>query len=173
MLQGSSSSLADGAIEGRAAGLHDALEKLSATIVAESDWAAGVEARGRALTSDDDTAEHWYLESIACLARTPLRPDLARSRLVYGESDGFPSLVADRYDDVLVVQTLSQGAERLRDVWVGELADRLGVRGVLARNDARPLAGVRVVNPEQVFGQVPAETPMKVDDAFGTDRLVY
>ena len=64
---------------------HDTLEKLSATIVAESDWAAGVEARGRALTSDDDTAEHWYLKSIACLARTPLRPDLARSRLVYGE----------------------------------------------------------------------------------------
>jgi hypothetical protein len=30
----------------------------------------------------------------------------------------------------------------------------------LARHDARPLAGIRVVDPEQVFRQVPAEPPM-------------
>ena len=64
----------------------DAMERLSAmTAITGSDWAAGIAARGRALVSDSGTAEHWYGESIACLARTPLRPELARSRLLYGE----------------------------------------------------------------------------------------
>jgi DNA-binding CsgD family transcriptional regulator len=53
--------------------------------VAGSDWSAGVEARSRALLSTNDDAEHWYTQSIACLARTPLRPELARTHLVYGE----------------------------------------------------------------------------------------
>jgi len=63
----------------------DALQRLLAVTVAGSDWSAGVEARGRALLSAGEVAENWYAESIACLARTPLRPELARTHLVYGE----------------------------------------------------------------------------------------
>lgn len=36
-------------------------------------------------------------------------------RLVYGESDGMPGLVLDRYGDVIVGQTTTAGMERLRD----------------------------------------------------------
>jgi DNA-binding CsgD family transcriptional regulator len=65
---------------------HDALERLSTMTVTGSTWSAGIEARARALTSSNgDAADHWYAESIACLAQTPLRPELARSQLVYGE----------------------------------------------------------------------------------------
>jgi DNA-binding CsgD family transcriptional regulator len=63
----------------------EALQRLLAVTVAGSDWAAGIEARGRALCGTGDLAEHWYSESIECLARTPLRPELARSHLLYGE----------------------------------------------------------------------------------------
>jgi DNA-binding CsgD family transcriptional regulator len=63
----------------------DALHQLSAFIVSGSDWAAGIEARSRALVSEGDAAEQSYVEAIACLARTPLRPDLARAQLLYGE----------------------------------------------------------------------------------------
>ena len=63
----------------------DAFQRLSAQIVAGSDWAGGIEARGRALLSVGEAAEHWYSESIACFARTPLRPELARAHLLYGE----------------------------------------------------------------------------------------
>lgn len=69
--------------------------------------------------------------------RRRLFPDASACRLVFGESDGLPSLVVDRYRDWLVVQTLSQGAERLRGVWVGHLVERLAPAGVLARNDVR------------------------------------
>ena len=36
-------------------------------------------------------------------------------RLVYGESDGLPGLVVDRFDTVLVVQITTAGMERVRD----------------------------------------------------------
>ena len=64
---------------------NDALQRLSTMTVAGSDWSAGIEARARALVSVGEEADHWYAESIACLARTPLRPELARSQLLYGE----------------------------------------------------------------------------------------
>jgi DNA-binding CsgD family transcriptional regulator len=63
----------------------DALRRLSALTLAGSDWAAGIEARGRALVERGDVAEHWYLEAISRLAGTPLRPELARAHLLYGE----------------------------------------------------------------------------------------
>jgi DNA-binding CsgD family transcriptional regulator len=63
----------------------DALQKLAESTVAGSDWAAGMWARGRALVSRGEEAERGYRESIACLERTPLRPELGRSHLLYGE----------------------------------------------------------------------------------------
>jgi DNA-binding CsgD family transcriptional regulator len=68
---------------GRAA---DALEWLSSTARAGgSDWGLGVEARSRALLSDGDAAERLYRDAIERLERTPMRLDLARAQLVYGE----------------------------------------------------------------------------------------
>ena len=63
-----------------------ALERLAeATTAAGSDWALGIEARCRALLSDGAAADDWYREAIDRLRRTRLRPELARSQLLYGE----------------------------------------------------------------------------------------
>jgi len=64
---------------------HDALHRLSPFIVVGSDWAAGIYARSLALVSEGPAAEQSYVDAIACFARTPLRPDLARAQLLYGE----------------------------------------------------------------------------------------
>ena len=50
-----------------------------------SDWAKGLEARSRALVSEGREAEQCYAEAVERLGRTPLRPDLARAHLLYGE----------------------------------------------------------------------------------------
>jgi DNA-binding CsgD family transcriptional regulator len=50
-----------------------------------TDWARGVEARCRALVHEGSVAEDLFKESIERLGRTPLRPDLARAHLLYGE----------------------------------------------------------------------------------------
>src|SRR5690242_6772666 len=71
---------------GRADLAREALGRLSAmTAIEGSDWAKGLEARSRALVSESREAERCYAEAVERLGRTPLRPDLARARLLYGE----------------------------------------------------------------------------------------
>ena len=50
-----------------------------------SDWALGVETRMNALLSDGDEADSLYRESISHLRDTPMRFELARAQLCYGE----------------------------------------------------------------------------------------
>ena len=78
-------------------------------------------------------------------------------RLVHGESDGLPGVIADRYGDVVVLQFLSTGAER----WRAEIAE--GVRAltgcacVYERSDAdvRELEGLPV-RSGVLYGALPA-----------------
>jgi DNA-binding CsgD family transcriptional regulator len=64
----------------------EAFERLvDAPSASGSDWGLGIVARSRALVSEDDAAEASYLEAVTRLGRTPLRPELARAHLVYGE----------------------------------------------------------------------------------------
>jgi 23S rRNA (cytosine1962-C5)-methyltransferase len=77
-------------------------------------------------------------------------------RLLFGEGDGLPGAVIDRYDDCLVVQLTTAGMERQRDVLVAALGRVLRPRGILLRNDtpSRELEGLtRYVEP--VHGSVP------------------
>jgi 23S rRNA (cytosine1962-C5)-methyltransferase len=89
--------------------------------------------------------------------RDALLIDATACRLVHGEADLLPSLVVDRYGEYLVVQTLSQGMDRLLPDVVSMLAELASPAGILARNDARvrELEGLdRRVEP--VHGEVPA-----------------
>jgi DNA-binding CsgD family transcriptional regulator len=62
------------------------LERLSAmTTIESSDWAKGLEARSQALLSEGQNAERCYAEAVERFGRTPLRPELARAHLLYGE----------------------------------------------------------------------------------------
>ena len=64
----------------------DALRRLqAATAGCDSDWAAGVEARSRALLSKGAEAEAAYEEGVTRLARSRLRVEHARAQLLYGE----------------------------------------------------------------------------------------
>src|SRR5262249_13459076 len=82
--------------------------------------------------------------------------DATAYRLVHGEADRLPSLIVDRYGDYLVVQTLSQGIDRLLTDITGLLVELVGPKGILARNDPR----VRLLEGldqrvEVVYGEVP------------------
>jgi 23S rRNA (cytosine1962-C5)-methyltransferase len=71
----------------------------------------------------------------ACAARrTLLDADHTACRLVHAECDGLPGVIADRYDDTVVVQLLSAGAERWRDAIARALQS--GVSCIYERSDA-------------------------------------
>ncbi len=65
-------------------------------------------------------------------------------RLVFSEGDLLPGLIVDRYGAHLVVQTLTQGMDRARDLIAHCLNELLAPAGILARNDAsvRKLEGL-------------------------------
>jgi DNA-binding CsgD family transcriptional regulator len=65
---------------------NEALARLKdSTEPSGTDWAIGVQRRSEALLADGDSADDLYRKAIEHLARTPLRPDLARAHLLYGE----------------------------------------------------------------------------------------
>ncbi len=77
-------------------------------------------------------------------------------RLAYGESDGMPGLVLDRYDDVVVGQVGTAGMEALKDEIAAALAKVIAPRALVWKNDsgARELEGLPAY-VETAFGDAP------------------
>lgn len=76
-------------------------------------------------------------------------------RLVYGESDGLPGLVVDRYGDMLVVQIATAGMEAFRDCLLEILTRLLAPGGILLRNDIPVRALEGLPQAPEVIGHVP------------------
>ncbi len=81
----------------------------------------------------------WWRRRIleAAARRVSITSNSNAYRLVYSEGDLLPSLIIDRYDDVLVLQTLAQGSESIKQLLVAVLVDEFGPRAVIERNDVR------------------------------------
>ena len=68
--------------------------------------------------------------------------DTASCRLIFGEADFLPGFVADKFSDVLVIQSLALGIDRYKEAIVEELKealleDGIRIRGVYERSDAK------------------------------------
>ena len=68
--------------------------------------------------------------------------DTGSCRVIFGEADFLPGLVVDKFSDVLVVQSLALGIDRLKDQIVELLkevlaVDGIKIRGVYERSDAK------------------------------------
>jgi 23S rRNA (cytosine1962-C5)-methyltransferase len=57
-------------------------------------------------------------------------------RIVSSEGDLLPSLIVDRYGDCYVIQTLSQGMDRLKPALVEILQEQFSPRSIVERNDS-------------------------------------
>ena len=68
--------------------------------------------------------------------------DTASCRVIFGEADFLPGIVIDKYEDVLVVESLALGIDRFKETIVRLLKecmaeDGISIRGVYERSDAR------------------------------------
>ena len=72
--------------------------------------------------------------------RKQVMNDLNSFRLIYGEADGFPGLTVDKFNNILVTQTLSLGIEARKDLIFKALVevleeDNIDINGIYERND--------------------------------------
>ena len=101
-------------------------------------------------------------ESVARRAAHPLLAGESGLRLIHGESDGLPGVIADRFGDVVVVQLTSAGAEKWRDAIVAGLVQATGCRAVYERSDSE-VRGMEGLGPKTgcVHGELP-EGPLTI-----------
>jgi 23S rRNA (cytosine1962-C5)-methyltransferase len=114
----------------------------------------------RMVTRDDRPVDEafWRARLEAAIGfRATLGIDGSACRLVHGEADLLPSIIVDRYGDVLVLQTLSQGSDRLLPVLTTLLVELTGASGIIERNDprVRQLEGLES-RVTVLHGEVPA-----------------
>ena len=123
------------------------------TPLARAAWSPSSQIRARVWSFDpDQSVDHaWFKRAVAAsVARRAAHPWLAGQdgvRLIHGESDGLPGVIADRYGDVVVVQLTSAGSDKWRDAIVAGLAQATGCRAVYERSDSdvRKLEGLEPV----------------------------
>ncbi|MBQ6117734.1 MAG: class I SAM-dependent rRNA methyltransferase, partial [Clostridia bacterium] len=96
--------------------------------------------------------------------KTVLRGDLSACRLIFGDADGFPGFVVDKFEDVLSAQVMCCGIERIKDLLFAALKETLAEEGIIVstvyeRNDGKTRAkeGLPLFKKEYIFpGQVPS-----------------
>ncbi|MGB5672568.1 MAG: class I SAM-dependent rRNA methyltransferase [Sedimenticolaceae bacterium] len=109
--------------------------------------------RSRDFSLDGSLLVHRIKVALALRERLHAKPYY---RLLFGEADGIPGVVVDRYGDYLAVQITTAGMELLKDALVAALVKVLKPAGIVMRNDGgvRELEGLtRYV--ELAHGQVP------------------
>jgi 23S rRNA (cytosine1962-C5)-methyltransferase len=88
-------------------------------------------------------------------------PGESSYRLCFGESDGLPGLVADRYGSYFVLQVLSAGIERRLPMIQAALEELFSPKGIYLKNDhrARQLEGLPL-ECRTLSGEVPERVPI-------------
>lgn len=105
-------------------------------------------------------------------------PDSRCCRIIFGEADLFPGLTVDRFESVLVTQTLSLGMERIKDRLFPLLAkvlreDGQEIRGIYERNDVA-LREREGMTQNKGWYPLPGETPPETTTVDITENgIVY
>ena len=132
-------------------------------VVARAAWSPESQIRARVWSLDAEAAiDHAFFkrrvaESVARREMHPMLRGQDGQRLIHGESDGLPGVIADRYGCVVVLQLTSAGSDKWRDAIVAGLVQATGCAAVYERSDSdvrrleglEPRAGI-------AFGELPA-----------------
>lgn len=125
----------------------------------------------RRQTLDQEFFQKRIALAVSWRERAGCRPDLCR--LVWSEADGLPGVVADRYGDVVVLQTLTKAMDDAREMIAECLAELPGVAHVVERNDAPVRASERLEFRTGILvGENPGERTLEANGVkFSVDFL--
>ena len=103
-----------------------------------------------------------------------LEPATTACRLVHAEADGLPGLVVDKYDDFLVMQSLTAGIEAQKEPILDALSQIWQPKGIVERSDAdvRQKEGLPELK-RVASGEAPSETVVIQENGiqFGVNLL--
>ncbi|MBS0543361.1 MAG: class I SAM-dependent methyltransferase [Proteobacteria bacterium] len=131
--------------------------------LARAAWSPESQIRARVWSFDVDAAiDHAFFKravaaSVARRAAIPALRGQQGVRLIHGESDGLPGVIADRYGEVVVLQLTSAGADKWREAIVAGLVQATGCAAVYERSDSE-VRGLEGLQPRTgaVHGELPA-----------------
>ncbi|MBI2307237.1 MAG: class I SAM-dependent methyltransferase [Rhodocyclales bacterium] len=141
--------------------------------LAKAAWSPHSQIRARVWSFDaDETIDDAFFKRrvAAAVARRQAMPQLAGQdgmRLLHGESDGLPGVIADRYGYTLCLQLTAAGPDKWRRAIVGALVKATGVARIYERSDSdvRKLEGL-----EPITGWVHGEAPQGDAGALSIDE---
>ncbi len=84
-------------------------------------------------------------------------------RLVFGEADGLPQLIIDKFNDYFVVQTLALGIDRWKGALVAALEQIFKPKGIFERNDV-PVRELEGLPQQKGFLSAPFDPKIIITD---------
>lgn len=84
-------------------------------------------------------------------------------RLVFGEADGLPQLIIDKFNDYFVIQTLAYGIDVWKDAIVDALNELFSPKGIYERNDV-PIRELEGMQQKKGFLSEPFETKIMINE---------
>ena len=118
--------------------------------LARASYSPASQIRARVWTFADEPVDREFFRkriraAIEMRRRLNVESDADSYRLIYAESDSLPGLIVDRYGDVLVLQSLTAGAEYWKDTLASLLLEETGLATLYERSDAdvRELEGLQ------------------------------
>ena len=84
-------------------------------------------------------------------------------RLVFGEADGLPQLIIDKFNDYFVIQTLALGIDKWKPVFVDALQKIFQPKGIFERNDV-PVRELEGLQQQKGFLSAPFDTKIIINE---------
>src|SRR5574343_714280 len=147
-----------GALKGRArAGDTVMVEDEHGVVMGRAAWSPASKIRARVWTFDPaETVDHAFFKRRVAQAvqrrsgwavLRGAQSEPAGERLIHGEADGLPGVIADRYGDTVVLQLTSAGADAWRDAIVAGIVQATQCKQIYERSDSdvRKLEGLEPV----------------------------
>jgi 23S rRNA (cytosine1962-C5)-methyltransferase len=136
--------------------------------------------QARILSWDEDEAideAFWrgrIRRALAGRGALALEPATTAYRLINAEADGLPGLIVDRYGDYLVMQCLTLGIDRRKELLARLLAEETGPAGIVERSDASMRGKEGLTAVTGLLHGDPPPNPLLIQEnglAFAVDLL--
>lgn len=112
----------------------------------------------------EEITEEFFLEKIKeCWKYRQTLGYVENCRLVFGEADGLPQLIIDKFNDYFVIQTLALGMDRWKPALVKALETVFKPKGIFERNDV-PVRELEGLLQHKGFLSEPFDTKIVINE---------